>query len=150
MKVFAKLSVNDESCTNHFIQYGALEALKGSQDGANKILTKLKKRRDTLAKNLNEIEGVSLVIPNSTFYLFPDVTELYLRMNAQSYEDFRSRILERTGVSFCTREHFGTPLPSEGRKYIRFAYSGIPVSEIETGISILKDYWTTFVTTQHA
>ena len=27
MKVFAKLNVNDESCTNHFIQYGGIEAL---------------------------------------------------------------------------------------------------------------------------
>ena len=80
MKVFAKLSVNDESCTNHFIQYGGIEALQGSQDGAQKLLTELQKRRDVLAGKLREIEGISLFIPNSTFYLFPDVTELYHQM----------------------------------------------------------------------
>jgi len=148
MKVFAKLSVNDESCTNHFIQYGGIEALQGSQDGAQKLLTELQKRRDVLAGKLREIEGISLFIPNSTFYLFPDVTELYHQMGAKSYEDFRSKVLRETGVSFCTREHFGTPLDSEDRKYIRFAYSGIPVSEIKEGINQLKDYLATFTSVQ--
>ena len=58
--------------------------------------------------------------------LFPDMTDVYDEMGCKSYEDFRSRILRETGVSFCTREHFGTPLKNEDRKYIRFAYSGIP------------------------
>ena len=140
MKIFAKLSVNDESCTNHFIQYGGIEALTGNQDGIRDILEELMKRRDLLASKLNEIDGISLFVPNSTFYLFPDVTDLYHEMNVQSYEDFRSRILRETGVSFCTREHFGTPIRGENRKYIRFAYSGIPVNEIEEGMNRLKKY----------
>ena len=141
MKVIAKLSVNDESCTNHFIQYGGIEALTGNQDGAQQILLELEKRRNLLAERLKDIDGVSLFTPNSTFYLFPDVTELYHQMEAQSYEDFRSRILHETGVSFCTREHFGTPEKNEERKFIRFAYSGITVSEILEGITKLKNYW---------
>ena len=122
----------------------------GSQEGSQKILAVLEKRRDTLAKKLNSIEGVSLFIPNSTFYLFPDITELYKQMGTQSYEDFRSRVLRETGVSFCTREHFGTKLDSEDRKYIRFAYSGIPISEIEEGMNRLKNYLENFVTAQPA
>ena len=31
--VIAKLNVNDESCSNHFVQYGALEGLTGDQSG---------------------------------------------------------------------------------------------------------------------
>ena len=103
MKIFSKLSVNDESCTNHFIQYGGIEALIGNQSGAKFILNELKRRRDSLADILNQMEGISLFTPNSTFYLFPDVTDLYRHMEAQSYEDFRSKILRATGVSFCTR-----------------------------------------------
>ena len=49
--------------------------------------------------------------------------------------------LKETGVSFCTREHFGTPLENEDRKFIRFAYSGITVLEILEGITKLKNYW---------
>ena len=143
MKIFAKLSVNDESCTNHFIQYGGVEALTGNQDGSQNILAELKKRRDLLSTKLNEIDGISLFTPNSTFYLFPDITELYHQIGAQSYEDFRCRVLRETGVSFCTREHFGTPLPNEDRKYIRFAYSGISIPEIEESMNKLLDYFKT-------
>ena len=141
MKIFAKLGVNDESCTNHFIQYGGVEALTGNQEGSQSILAELKKRRELLSAKLNEIEGVSLFTPNSTFYLFPDVTDLYHQIEAKSYEDFRSIVLRETGVSFCTREHFGTPQPNEDRKYIRFAYSGISVPEIEESMAIFQEYF---------
>ena len=140
MKIFSKLSINDESCTNHFIQYGGIEALTGNQEGAVNILNELRRRRDALALKLQEINGISLFIPNSTFYLFPDVTDIYNAINARSYEDFRSIILRNTGVSFCTREHFGTPLEGEKRKYIRFAFSGISVDRIKEGINKLKNY----------
>jgi len=33
IEAIAKLNVNDESCSNHFIQYAAIEALKGDQSG---------------------------------------------------------------------------------------------------------------------
>ena len=140
MEIFAKLAVNDESCTNHFIQYGGIEALLGGQEGVASILEELKLRRDVLAQQLNNIPGISFEIPDSTFYLFPDVTDIYKQLESQSYEDFRLRILKETGVSFCTREHFGTPLDGEDRKYIRFAYSGIPVDKINEGIQKLKEF----------
>ena len=143
MEIFSKLGTNDESCTNHFIQYGGIEALAGNQDGANKILNRLRNRRDTLAKKLNQIKGLQFSIPNSTFYLFPDVTEIYNKMNAKSYEDFRRNTLLSTGVSFCTREHFGKTIEGEKRKYIRFAFSGISEDNINIGIEKLNDYWST-------
>ena len=141
MKHFAKLSVNDESCTNHFIQYGGIEALKGNQEGAKIILNKLKNRRNLLASKLKKINGLNLFLPNSTFYLFPEVTDLYNRMGAVSYEDFRKQTLLNTGVAFCTREHFGRVYKHETRKYIRFAYSGISLNQIDEGINRLTEYW---------
>ena len=141
MKHFATLSVNDESCTNHFIQYGGIEALKGNQEGAKIILNKLKNRRNLLASKLKKINGLNLFLPNSTFYLFPEVTDIYNRMGAVSYEDFRKQTLLNTGVAFCTREHFGRVYKHETRKYIRFAYSGISLNQIDEGINRLTEYW---------
>jgi aspartate/methionine/tyrosine aminotransferase len=46
IEVISKLNVNDESCPNHFIQYGALEGLLGDQSGPLHILSLLKERRD--------------------------------------------------------------------------------------------------------
>ncbi len=136
-----KLNVNVESCTNHALQYGGIEALHGDQSGAHEIMNTLRQRRDALVEELQTINGVEVFVPNSTFYLFPDVTRVYERLGSTSMEDFRSRTLRETGVSFCTREHFGSPLPGEDRKFIRFAFSGISVENIKEGLARLKTFW---------
>ncbi|MHC4213859.1 MAG: pyridoxal phosphate-dependent aminotransferase [Planctomycetota bacterium] len=138
--VIAKLNVNDESCSNHFIQYGAIEALTGDQSGAEAIVKTLHERRDITVSLLNSIEGVRCFKPNATFYLFPNVTDAMKRKGFDDYEEFRRAALKETGVSFCTRRHFGRPLPGEKEKYIRFAYSGIDVADIKEGLTRLKDW----------
>ncbi len=135
----AELSVNDESCSNHFIQYGALEGLKGDQEGPREILRILKERRDVAVEILNRIEGIRCYKPQATFYLFPNVTDVMEALDYGDYTAFRTDILHRTGVSFCTRFHFGRALHGEEQKYIRLAYSGIGVGEITEGLTKLKD-----------
>jgi aspartate/methionine/tyrosine aminotransferase len=139
--VIAKLNVNDESCSNHFIQYGALEGLTGDQSGPKAILTTLKERRDTAVELLNSMPGVNCPSPEATFYLFPEVTELMTRKGfGADYAGFAEDILVRTGVSLCTRLHFGRPLPGENRRFVRLAYSGIDVADIRKGLQALKTY----------
>jgi aspartate/methionine/tyrosine aminotransferase len=142
--IIGKLSVNDESCTNHFIQYAGIEAIQGDQTNVLNILEILKNRRDTLFNLLNSIDGVHIVKPNTTFYLYPEITEIFHKMGCETYEEFRTKTLEGSGVSFCTREHFGTPLENENKEFIRFAYSGISESNINEGILKLKEFWDQF------
>lgn len=139
--LISKLNVNHESCTNHFVQYAGLEALTGDQSGHLEILKTLKERRDRLTDLLNGIDGVSTYRADVTFYLFPDVTGVFRRRGYTDQQKFRRDALEKAGISFCSRSHFGTPLPGEERTFIRFAYSGIDVDRIEEGISRLKNYW---------
>jgi aspartate/methionine/tyrosine aminotransferase len=136
--VIAKLNVNDESCSNHFIQYGALEGLTGDQSGPREIVGILKERRDACAGLLNQITGISCFTPEATFYLYPNVTALMAHKGLTSYDELRRAALEETGVSFCTRLHFGRALPGEKERYVRFAYSGITVPLIEEGLGKLK------------
>lgn len=138
--VIAKLNVNDESCSNHFIQYAAIEALKGDQAGPKAILSTLKERRDLAVKLLNEMPGVRCYNPNATFYLFPNVTEAMKRAGTDDYETFRRQIMTATGVSVCTRRHFGRPVAGEKERYIRLAYSGINVDQIDEGLNKLKKF----------
>jgi len=138
--VIAKINVNDESCSNHFIQYGALAGLEGDQGEVRAILTTLQARRDVAVDVLNSIEGIRCFRPNATFYLWPNVTELMANKGMDNYEVFRRAALHATGVSFCTRLHFGREIPNEANRYIRFAYSGIDVSEIQEGLGRFKDW----------
>jgi aspartate/methionine/tyrosine aminotransferase len=132
--VIAKLNVNDESCSNHFIQYGALEGLTGDPSGPRHILQTLRERRDLAVDLLNRIPGVRCLRPNATFYLFPNVTGVMRRKGFEDYESFRRALLHQTGVSVCARLHFGRPLPGENEFYIRLAYSGIDLKDIREAL----------------
>ena len=136
--VIAKLNVNDESCSNHFIQHALIEGLTGDQSEPRKILETLKKRRDTAVDILNSIEGVRSFRPEATFYLFPNVTGAMKNKGINDYDQFRRAILEKSGVSVCTRLHFGRALEGETNYYIRLAYSGIDTTEIKEGLHKLK------------
>lgn len=136
----ARINVNDESCSNHFIQYGALAGLQGDNTGPDAIVATLRQRRDVLVDALNRIDGIKCYRPEATFYLFPNVTGTMERKGIGDVEDLRKACLNETGVSFCTRRHFGRLLPEETNQYIRFAYSGIDVDQITEGMSKLTEF----------
>ena len=138
--VFIKLNTNMESCTNHFTQYAAAEALTGDQSGAQRILAVLKQRRDVGARLLNATEGVTCLTPDTTFYLYPNVTGAMKNGGFTDYETFRRAVLKETGVSMCTRAHFGDPLAGEDQFYLRLSYSGIESDQIEEGLTRMKTY----------
>jgi len=114
--------------------------LTGDQSGHDEILSILEERRDACVDLLNDIDGVRCYRPNATFYLFPNVTKVMERKGIDDYETFRRTALEETGVSFCTRRHFGSVLPGEREKYIRLAYSGIDVPDIREALTVFKKW----------
>jgi aspartate/methionine/tyrosine aminotransferase len=138
--VIAKLNVNAESCSPHFVQYGAVAGLTGEQTEVKALVDALRVRRDAAVDALSSIEGITCDRPNATFYLFPNVTKAMEMKGMMDYEEFRRAALEATGVSFCGRIHFGRMQPGEAERYIRFAYSGIEVAEIQEGLARLKGW----------
>ena len=82
ISVIATLNVNEESCTNHFVQWAGVEALTGDQSGAAEILEHSPAAPRCAVAALNDIPGVSCYTPTATFYLFPDVTEAMERVGA--------------------------------------------------------------------
>ena len=140
MTQIARFNVNDESCTNHFIQHALAEVLKNGYDGSKEILDTLKIRRDVCLDILNKIESINIPKPESTFYLFPNVSKIMENKGYINLEKFRIDALRKTGVSFCTRNHFGTPNSDEKNKYIRLAYSGINRKDIKKGLNKFKQW----------
>ncbi len=135
----AKLNTNDESCTTHFVQHAGIEALR-DPSGADAILAELLRRRDAAANVLSAIDGVQLAVPEATFYVFPYVGEAMERTGHDDVGAFATAALHATGVSFCTRRHFGRPLQGEDDRFVRFAYSGLGVDAITEGLSALGEW----------
>ena len=138
--VIAKLNTNDESCTTHFVQYGGVEGVTGDQSSVPAMLSILRERRDAALEILRSTEGVKVHTPEAGFYLFPDVTQAMASKGITDVADFAQQALHQTGVSFCTRRHFGTPQPGETLQYIRLAFSGIDKGDIIDGLGLLKQW----------
>jgi aspartate/methionine/tyrosine aminotransferase len=136
--VMTTLNVNIESCPNHFVQYGAVAALSGDQSGPREMMATLRGRRDVALEILNATPGIHCLTPEATFYLYPNVTGAVEQTGCVDHESFRRLVLERTGVSFCTRLHFGPALEGESEYYLRLAYSGVSTAQIQEGLGKLK------------
>ena len=141
IKIIAKLNINAESCTTHFIQEAMVEALTGDMVGAKEILSRLKNRRNVAVLGLNAIDGIDISMPRSTFYLFPNVTTIMKRKGFDNIDQLQIGALENANISFCTRNHFGRPQVDEVDYFIRLAYSGISAEDIDEGLKKLKTYF---------
>jgi len=139
--VISKFNTNIESCTTHFIQRGMVDAIEGDASGPDSIIDVLRQRRDAAVAGLNAISGISIQAPDSTFYLFPNVNRIMERKGFTDVNQLMEEALTRTNVSFCTRKHFGRAIENETNHYIRFAYSGIEVDDINEGLAKLKNYF---------
>ena len=136
----SQLNVNDESCTANFVQWAGVAALTGDQSYEAQTLETLRQRRDAAVNILSTIKGVRVAKPESTFYVFPNVTEAMHRRGFEDVNEFATAALHNTNVSFCTRRHFGRSQPNEVQQYVRFAYSGIDVENIQEGLTRLKTW----------
>jgi aspartate/methionine/tyrosine aminotransferase len=141
IQVFNKLNTNIESCTTHFIQRAMVEAIEGDTSGPDAIIDELRRRRDAAVAALNSIAGISIAPPDSTFYLFPNVTRIMKDKGFTDVNQLMDEALTATNVSFCTRKHFGRAMEAEKEHYVRFAYSGIGVEDICEGMGKLKSYF---------
>ena len=136
----SKLNTNEESCTAQFVQWAGVEAITGDQSGANELVRVLKTRRDATIAGIQTITGMRVHTPNSAFYVFPEVTATMARTGHDDVAKFATDALHNSGMSFCTRKHFGRPAENETGNYIRLAYSGINNPQIDKGLARLAEW----------
>lgn len=101
------------SCVNSCAQYGALEALEGSQDLFENMIQAFKNRRNLLYERISKIDKLSCGIPQGAFYLFINITKTGL-----SSDEFAIRLLKEQKVGLIPGSGFG----EEGEGYVRISY----------------------------
>jgi len=138
----AKLNTNMEACTTQFVQFAGVTAVTDPEAAkfTASLVQTLKERRDCIVAAANRVPGFKAYSPPSSFYLFVNVTEAMAFKNVSDVEEFRKLTLRETGVSFCTREHFGSGLPFENQKYVRFAFSSADLNTINDAFAILAKW----------
>ena len=111
----AKMVTNNESCTCAFTQRACIEALEGDQSETEAMMKEFHERRDLFVNGLNQIDGISCVMPQGAFYAFPNVRGIK-KFDCVGLADY---FLNEAGVACLSGTCFG----EYGRGYIRFSYA---------------------------
>ena len=114
-KAISELQSQMSSNVTTFAQYGALAALtekEKTKAALATMLTAFDRRRKNLHAELNKIPGVSCLLAQGAFYLFPNISSFGLKD-----AEFCSRLLEAEKVAAVPGSAFG----AEG--YLRLSYA---------------------------
>ncbi|GAA4678960.1 pyridoxal phosphate-dependent aminotransferase [Streptomyces youssoufiensis] len=121
VKAATNLQSHATSNVSNVAQRAALAAVSGELDAVAAMREAFDRRRKTIVRMLNEIEGVECPVPEGAFYAYPSVKgllgkEIRGRRPATSVE-LAELILEEVEVAVVPGEAFGTP------GYLRLSYA---------------------------
>jgi len=101
-------------CATTFAQWGAVEALNGSQAEAGKMVEEFDRRRNLVYGALKGMPGIEVVKPMGAFYIFPNIRAL-----GRTPEELTEYLLDKAQVAIVP----GTTLGEYGKDFIRISYA---------------------------
>jgi aspartate aminotransferase len=129
---------NTDSCAGHMNQIGALEAVSGPQDEAERMKAKFHERRDLVVRLLNDVPGFRCLTPGGAFYAWPNVTEACRMLGLTDSEELRRRLLHEADVAVLADQHFG-PHDRAADQHIRLSYAAASKA-IEEGVGRIAEF----------
>jgi aspartate aminotransferase len=136
---FSNWATNTVSCSPTFIQDAGVVAMNSDKAPSNAMVQQFERRRNLICELINDIEGVSCLVPKGAFYVFANVTEACRKKNLRDSSDFQHKLLDEQDVAVLSRDYFGTRDLNENQEYIRFSYC-INQDSIEEGIARVKKF----------
>jgi aspartate aminotransferase len=125
------------SCTPPFVQAAGEAALEQAGAERDEVMNKFRKKVELLVEDLRRVEGVKVLMPAGTFYVFPDVSAICQRLRITSH-GLAMYLLEgaddRFGVACLGGECFG----DAGRGFLRFSCAE-PDDRLRKAVSFLAD-----------
>jgi aspartate aminotransferase len=120
---------NTFSCVATFVQMAGIAALTGPDEPVLRMNEIFRARRDRLIAGLNEIPGVSCLVPEGAFYAFPNVSTI-------THDDraLAKFLLEEGGVACGGGSSFG----AAGTGYLRFSYAA-SLEDIDWALASIRE-----------
>jgi len=112
IQAMANIQDHSTSCPNTIAQHATIAALEEDQASIEEMRLEFDKRRKYMVERLNNIMGVSCVIPYGAFYVFPNILGLF----GTKYKDYHidranslaEYLLEEVKVAVVPGESFGS------------------------------------------
>ena len=141
--VKASINFQSHSTSNvsNVAQYAALEAVAGDLSAVSMMREAFSRRAVTMHRMINEIPGVSAIVPQGAFYCYPNFSSLLGRplgpngTVSQTTLELADAILGEAKVAFVPGEAFGTP------GYARFSFA-MADADMEEGIRRIHQWVT--------
>jgi aspartate aminotransferase len=108
------LAVNSYTCVAEFAQYGAIEALRDTENATERMRQEFARRREQFVRDLNRVPGFRCVPPEGAFYAWVNIEETGL-----SAEEVCRIMLEEGGVAGIPGAAFGI----NASKFVRFSFA---------------------------
>lgn len=121
VKAATNLQSHATSNVSNVAQIAALAAVSGNLDAVAEMRVAFDRRRHTIVRMLNEIDGVVCPEPEGAFYVYPSVKALLGKeirgKRPQDSVELAALILDEVEVAVVPGEAFGTP------GYLRLSYA---------------------------
>ena len=135
IKAMGAIQSHSTSNASSVAQYAAVEAFGGPQRAVDQMAAAFQERRDVIVRLLNDLPGVSCLVPDGAFYAFPNVKGVLGRSigghTIESSLDLANYLLEKVYVATVPGEAFGMP------GYLRLSYA-CSMSTIREGLSRIQ------------
>ena len=136
-KIMANCLSHSTGAPGTMNQIAAIEALSGPQDGIEAMRKVFEVRRNYIVKRMNEIPGVSCIVPDGAFYVMMNLSEqigkTYGGKLIENDDDFAVAFLEQARVAVVPCSGFGAP------GFVRWTYAA-SMENIREGLNRLEKF----------
>jgi len=137
VQTIGKMINTSLSCVPPLVQLAGAAALRHDATERDETMDRFRKKVELLVEDLRNVEGVKVLMPAGTFYVFPDVSAICKRLSIQSH-GLAMFLLEgadeRFGVACLGGECFGPA----GQGFLRFSCAE-PDDRLQQAVAFFKD-----------
>jgi aspartate aminotransferase len=134
---FGKLITASASCSPPFVQKAAIAALEADAPTRDDYMSRFRSKVERLAAGLSRIDGIRVIPPAGTFYVFPDVTAICNRLGMTS-QGLALYLLEGADRDFGVACLGGEAFGEAGQGYLRFSCAE-PDDRIDQAVAFLPE-----------
>lgn len=129
-----KVTSNDVTHVNTFIQHGALAALSAGPGIQGTLLAEDARKRDIAVRRLNQMAGVICPAPEGTIYAFPDI-----RGTGLASQEAAERLLAEAGVAVEAGSFYGPA----GEGHLRICFGAVSEDRLVLAMDRMQRFFGT-------
>lgn len=137
VEIIGKMINTSLSCVTPISQWAGQAALEHDATERDEVMARFRKKVEILVEDLKGVDGVKVLMPAGTFYVFPDVSSICRRLGITSH-GLAMYLLEgaddKFGVACLGGECFGPA----GQGFLRFSCAE-PDDRLRSAVKFLAD-----------